>query len=98
MTRSSLAAQHPLNVRERVTRMLSMFHAWLRDLGAVERRAAEINGQLGMLFFDAESRAVVVITLDIAGGQVTAVRSVTNPEKLGHCTAVLPRCTRTEEK
>ena len=78
------ALKHPLDGREHVTRMLSMFHAWLEDLGAVERRAAEINGQPGAVFFDAESRAVLVITLDIAGGQVIAVRSITNPEKLRH--------------
>ena len=32
----------------------------------------------------AESRAVVVIALDIAGGQVVAVRTISNPEKLRH--------------
>jgi hypothetical protein len=34
------------------------------------------------VFCVAESRAVLVIALDIAGGQVIAVLTVTNPEKL----------------
>ncbi len=53
-------------------------------LGAVEQRFAEINAQPGVLFFDAEARAVAVIALDIADGQVIAVRSISNPEKLRH--------------
>jgi hypothetical protein len=64
--------------------MLSMFRMWLADLAAVERRFAEVNGQPGAVFFDADGRAVLVVALDIAGGQVLAVWSVTNPEKLRH--------------
>jgi RNA polymerase sigma-70 factor (ECF subfamily) len=78
------ALRHPLYGREHVTRMLSMFRAWLEELGAVERRAAEINGQPGAVFFDAEARAVLVVALDIAGGQVAAVRGINNPDKLRH--------------
>lgn len=78
------ALRHPLHGRERVTRLLSLFLDWLEDLGAVERRVAEVNGQPGLVFFDAESQAVLVIALDIAGGQVIAVRTITNPEKLRH--------------
>jgi hypothetical protein len=39
------------------------------------------------VFFDGEARAVLVIALDIAGGQVMAVRTITNPEKLRHLDA-----------
>jgi RNA polymerase sigma-70 factor (ECF subfamily) len=78
------ALWHPLYGREHVTRMLSMFRAWLEELGAVKRRAAEINGQPGAVFFDAEARAVLVVALDIAGGQIAAVRGINNPEKLRH--------------
>jgi RNA polymerase sigma-70 factor (ECF subfamily) len=74
------ALRHPLYGREHVTRMLSMFRAWLEELGAVERRAAEIDGQPGAVFFDGQSRAVLVLTLDIAGGQVVAMRGITNRE------------------
>jgi hypothetical protein len=37
-----------------------------------------------VVFFDAESQPVLVVALDIAGGQVIAVRTITNPEKLRH--------------
>jgi hypothetical protein len=36
------------------------------------------------VFFDAESRAVLVLALDIAGGQIAAVRGINNPDKLRH--------------
>jgi RNA polymerase sigma-70 factor (ECF subfamily) len=78
------ALRQPLHGRDRVSSMLGMFRDWLEDLGAVERRLAEVNGQPGAVFFDAERRAVLVLALDIAGGQVSAVRSITNPEKLRH--------------
>jgi RNA polymerase sigma-70 factor (ECF subfamily) len=78
------ALLHPLYGREHVTRLLSLFRDWLENLGAVERRVAEVNGHPGAVFFDAESRAVLVVALDIAGGQVEAVRTITNPEKLRH--------------
>ena len=45
---------------------------------------AEVNGQPGVVFMDAEARAVAVIALDIAGGQIIAVRAISNPERLRH--------------
>jgi hypothetical protein len=64
--------------------MVSMFSTWLEELGAVERRAAEINGQPGAVFFDADAQVVLVLALDIAGGQIAALRGITNPDKLRH--------------
>ncbi len=61
-------------------------------LGAVEQRFAEINGQPGVVFFDAEWRAVSVTVLDIVGGQVIAVRAISNPEKLRHLDERPVRC------
>ena len=78
------AIRKPLYGRKHVTRLLSLFRNWLEDLGAVERRVAEVNGQPGVVFFDAESQPVLVVALDIAGRQVIAVRTITNPEKLRH--------------
>jgi RNA polymerase sigma-70 factor, ECF subfamily len=76
------AFPQPIYGRDRVTRLFSSYHP--EALGTVESRVAEVNGQPGRVFFDAESRAVAVIALDIAGGQIVAVRSITNPEKLRH--------------
>jgi RNA polymerase sigma-70 factor, ECF subfamily len=76
------ALRHPLYGREHVVRLFSAYQP--ESLGAVASRTAEVNGQPGAVFFDAESRAVLVIALDIAGGQVIAVRTITNPDKLRH--------------
>jgi RNA polymerase sigma-70 factor, ECF subfamily len=45
---------------------------------------AEVNGQPGAMFFDPSGRLTTVWTVDVADGQVQTVRSVINPEKLGH--------------
>jgi RNA polymerase sigma-70 factor, ECF subfamily len=76
------AFPQPIRGREHVMRIFSGYRP--AALGAVEERFAELNGQPGMVFLDAESRAVAVIALDIADGQISAVRSISNPEKLRH--------------
>jgi RNA polymerase sigma-70 factor, ECF subfamily len=50
----------------------------------VEIRRRQVNGQPGAVVVDAEGRLVSVFALDIAEGVVQTVRSVINPEKLGH--------------
>jgi RNA polymerase sigma-70 factor (ECF subfamily) len=72
----------PLYGRDRLVRLFGSYQPEV--LGAVRYRAAEINGQPGRVFFDAQSRAVVIIALDIADGQIIAVRTISNPEKLRH--------------
>jgi RNA polymerase sigma-70 factor (ECF subfamily) len=72
----------PLSGRDRVTRLFGHYRP--EALGAVARRSATVNGQPGAVFFDAGSRAVLVIALDVAGGRVLAVRTITNPAKLRH--------------
>lgn len=48
----------------------------------VERR--QVNGQPGGLMRDADGRLINVFVLDIVEGAVRTVRSVINPDKLGH--------------
>ena len=50
-------------------------------------RMAEINGQPGALFLDAQGVPVVAVSLDIADGQIQTLHAVTNPEKLAHLRA-----------
>ncbi len=76
------AFPQPIHGRERVTRIFSGYRP--ASLGGVEQRVAELNGQPGMVFLDAEGRTVAVIGLDIADGQIIAVRAISNPEKLRH--------------
>jgi RNA polymerase sigma-70 factor (ECF subfamily) len=47
-------------------------------------RPAIVNGQPGALTLDADGRLITVLTLDVADGQVQAIRSVVNPDKLAH--------------
>jgi len=44
----------------------------------------EINGQPGAIFRDRDGGVLLIMTLDVLGGQVQTVRTVTNPDKLGH--------------
>jgi len=51
--------------------------------GFISRRQ-KVNGQPGALFFDREGRLAGVMILDVADGQIQAVSSIVNPEKLRH--------------
>lgn len=44
----------------------------------------DINGQPGAIFRDQHGNVVSTFVLDVFGGQVQTIRSVGNPEKLGH--------------
>ena len=73
----------PLAGRQRVMRLLIGGLRRARTLGA-SLRLAWVNGQPGAVMYDAEGRVVSVIELDVADGVVQAIRSVANPNKLGH--------------
>ena len=73
----------PLVGAERVAKALI---GWGRRAGEIglTHRAALVNGEPGIVFSDADGRIVWVSAFEIAGGVVIAVRSVLNPDKLGH--------------
>jgi RNA polymerase sigma-70 factor (TIGR02957 family) len=50
----------------------------------VSLRLVEVNGGPGTLLLDAQQRLVGVCAVDIAGGQITSIRAIVNPEKLAH--------------
>ena len=77
------ALAQPLSGRQRVLRLLSGLFRRGRVLGT-SLRLAWVNGQPGAVTYDAEGRVVNVFALEIAGGTVQAIRSVVNPDKLGH--------------
>jgi RNA polymerase sigma-70 factor, ECF subfamily len=77
------AIREPLHGGERVAR----FMAGLGRQGQrmdVRLVLTEINGQPGSLAMDSAGRLLNVFALDIVDGQVEAVRSIINPDKLGH--------------
>jgi len=73
----------PVAGRQRVMRVLVVGLRRGRTLGA-SLRLAWVNGQPGAVMYDAEGRVVGVVELDVADGVVQAIRSVVNPDKLGH--------------
>jgi RNA polymerase sigma-70 factor (TIGR02957 family) len=78
------ALAHPVHGRAKVARtLLAWFRAAAR-IGGVTLRSAEVNGQPGALLLDPEGRLVTVLALDVADGQVQAIRSIVNPDKLRH--------------
>ena len=42
----------------------------------------EVNGGPGALWLDAQKRLIAVVALEIAGGQITSISAVVNPDKL----------------
>jgi RNA polymerase sigma-70 factor (TIGR02957 family) len=53
-------------------------------LPGMSLRPVEVNGGPGALVLDPDQRLIGVMALDIAGGQITAISSVVNPDKLAH--------------
>lgn len=73
----------PIAGRDRAGRLLLGLARQIRQLG-ITIRPDEINGQPGARFLDPGGHLINVFVLDIADGQVQAVRSVINPQKLRH--------------
>ena len=73
----------PIVGRERVSRLFAGLGADMKDVG-VRMELHEVNGQPGALVLDPDDRIVNVFSLDIADGVVQTIRSVINPDKLGH--------------
>ncbi|MFF4954937.1 RNA polymerase sigma-70 factor [Streptomyces chattanoogensis] len=44
----------------------------------------EVNGQPGAIFRDRDGRVLHTLALDVLDGQIQTIRSVINPDKLGH--------------
>ncbi|HMJ34591.1 MAG TPA: RNA polymerase sigma-70 factor [Baekduia sp.] len=77
------AFPEPLVGAERIAHaMRALFRQRARLGASVE--PVEVNGQPGWLARDREGAVIVVMALEIAGGAVTGIRSVVNPDKLGH--------------
>lgn len=80
----ALAFPHPVHGRERVARLVLGGRSQGQRRGVVEMRFVEVNGQPGALFLGQEGEPLVVVSIDIADGQIQALRAISNPEKLRH--------------
>ena len=77
------ARREPTYGPERVARfVLGLFRRAQKEGAYTE--PALVNGQRGAVAYDCQGRVAAVFTLDIAGGQIQAIRSVVNPDKLQH--------------
>ena len=79
------ALARALHGRSRVARTLTAGFNRLRTrLGGFTVRREEVNGQPGALLFDRDGELMGVMILDVLDGQIQAVSSVVNPDKLRH--------------
>jgi RNA polymerase sigma-70 factor (TIGR02957 family) len=77
------ALREPLHGPERVARFILGLFRRAQKEGAYTEPAL-VNGQPGAVAYDSDGRVAAVFTLDIADGQIQALRSVVNPDKLQH--------------
>jgi RNA polymerase sigma-70 factor (ECF subfamily) len=73
----------PVAGRDRVAEVIRVQLARTAELGAT-LETAWVNGQPGLLASDADGGLIAVIALDVLDGQVQAIRTVANPDKLRH--------------
>ncbi len=78
------ALSQSLRGRARVARVLVNYWGRIARVPGVSMRRVEVNGSPGALLRDVQQRLIGVVALDIAGGQVTAIRGFVNPDKLQH--------------
>lgn len=74
----------PLFGRRRVARTLLGWIQVARGIEGFSLRPAEVNGHPGALGLDGQQQILYVVSLDIADGQIQGIRSIANPDKLGH--------------
>ncbi|HUB99057.1 MAG TPA: RNA polymerase sigma-70 factor [Solirubrobacterales bacterium] len=78
------ALAQTLRGRSRVARTLIEWLSPETRLPGISFRPTEINGGPGMLVFDSRQRLVGVTALDVADGEIKAIGSISNPDKLRH--------------
>ena len=78
------AVARAIHGRAKVARALRAGLRAATRFGGFTSRREEVNGQPGALFLDREGRLIAVVILDVADGQIQAVSSIVNPDKLRH--------------
>src|SRR5262249_51277349 len=78
------ALARTLRGRSRVARMLINWFRLGARVPGVSLRLVEVNGGPGALYLDPQQRLIAVCALEIAGGQITSISAIVNPDKLAH--------------
>ena len=80
--KAPLLASHTIGP-ENVVQVLAALIPPFARIGVV-LEPHEVNGQPGVIFRDPDGKVLSTLALDILDGQIQAIRSVVNPDKLGH--------------
>ncbi|MBB6347128.1 RNA polymerase sigma-70 factor (ECF subfamily) [Nonomuraea muscovyensis] len=72
---------------EDVARVLAWLASQFARIGGVVE-PQQVNGQPGAIFRDRDGKVLNALALDILDGRIQAIRTVINPDKLGHIGAV----------
>jgi RNA polymerase sigma factor (sigma-70 family) len=78
------AIKHPVFGRVKAAKMLTNWWQLGQRMGGLRFRRVVVNGQPGAEYVDPDGGLIGVLALDIGEGRIQAIRSVVNPEKLGH--------------
>jgi RNA polymerase sigma-70 factor (TIGR02957 family) len=79
------ALARTLRGRNRVARtLINGIRQATARLPEMSLRPVEVNGGPGALILDGQQRLIGVWALDIAGGQITSISAIVNPDKLTH--------------
>ncbi|WP_330290666.1 RNA polymerase sigma-70 factor [Streptomyces sp. NBC_00576] len=68
---------------ENVARLLASVIPWMARVD-VTFEPHEVNGRPGAVFRDRDGKVLHILALDVLDGQIQTIRSVINPDKLGH--------------
>jgi RNA polymerase sigma-70 factor (TIGR02957 family) len=78
------AIARPVHGRAKVARMLLAGWRAAEPFGGWALSQVQVNGQPGAVVRDPAGKLIGVVVLDIADGQIQALRSIVNPDKLRH--------------
>jgi RNA polymerase sigma-70 factor (TIGR02957 family) len=78
------ALARPISGRTRAARTLVAWSKVMQRVGGIEIHRAIVNGQPGATMSLQDGRLISVMALEFGDGQVRAVRSIVNPDKLEH--------------
>jgi RNA polymerase sigma-70 factor (ECF subfamily) len=68
---------------EKVARVLASIFPWVVRI-EVTFEPHEVNGQPGAILRDRDGKVLNILALDVLDGRIQTIRSVINPDKLGH--------------
>jgi RNA polymerase sigma-70 factor (ECF subfamily) len=78
------AIRHPIYGKAKAGQMMRNWGRLAERIGGLQIRRVVVNGQPGAEFLDTDGKLINVMALDVADGQIQTIRSIVNPEKLGH--------------